>query len=275
MFENFSRKRKQEGPPVEVGEVRVVAKELTTGVKNKKTFKEVQEAKNELSALQEDREEKIKNLRNQKDEIRKLGVAEFKDEFRPVKRTETFNDLVAESERGLAEISEKIGSIREEFDFNPKHVDILEERKARVGEYITYIEGKLLVPQRDFLKKMNSFFGEDLSKIWVDNRNTEVFIESLKSETEKLPEVQTFLDLIEGVSGYDKPDIVKDALEKLKHDVNENIKINSVYQTEGEIKEAYDQMNRGVRLMDNISKTLTEAKNKEGRFVNKKESGLF
>lgn len=63
-----------------------------------KTMEDVEKAKANLESLKGERLEKIKELRSKKDEIRGLGVSEFEDEFHPVKRTETFNDLITQTE---------------------------------------------------------------------------------------------------------------------------------------------------------------------------------
>lgn len=276
MFERFGfGKKKQNLEEKKIDTLEVFVEPVEEVPRQPKTMEDVEKAKADLESLKAERFGKIKELRNKKDEIRGLGVSEFEDEFRPVKRTETFNDLITQTEQELAEISQKIGDIRNEFDFNPKYVEILEERRKRVVDYISYLGEKKAQNYRGLLKDIISSFGEDFSRVWPDGRNLEVFLDSLKSKREEFPEVSNFLDSIQGLSPYEHTEKIVQALKNFRQKVQESISEKSFYKTQGELDEVQKQINRGIRLDDEITKILTEAKNKEGRFENKKQPGVF
>ena len=238
-----------------------------------KTIEEVLIAKTELDELKEQRLEALSNLRTQKDNVRAIGVAEFEDENRPVKRTETFNDLVSETETELAEISQKIGDIRAEFNFTPTHVERLTERRGRVNDYIESIRQKMAPEYRAVESKMNSFFGSDsFENVFriKDVNAINIFLESLNKDSANLPEVKSFLDKIHGWNAYENRENILTELKSFRNEILKAIDEKTVYKTPGEINEAYSEINRGVALSDEITKMLSDAKNKEGNFKNQK-----
>lgn len=238
-----------------------------------KKIYQVKIAKQELEALQSERKEKIKEYREKKDEIKELGVAEFEDEFRPVKRTETFNDLISSTEKDLQEISEKIGQIREEFDLTPSYVKILEERRERVRGYIENIRQKMAPEYRAVESKINNFFGENPpSRNFTDGERVRIFLESLQKDNADLPEVKEFTDKFSGVSLYENEGVgfAEKEINDFRKIIKETITEKTEFKTKGEINEAYEEINRGISLDDRISKILTDAKNKEGDFKNQK-----
>lgn len=240
-----------------------------------KTIEDVKNAKAELDELKTQRLEVLSNLRAQKDEIRAIGVAEFEDENRPVKRTETFNDLVSETEKELAEISQKIGDIRNEFDFTPTHVERLTERRDRVNDYIESIKQKMAPEYRAVEAKINGFFGTDsLERVYRHREPSDVaiFLESLSKEKVILPEVKNFLDKVQGLSVYDKGEEILTELKSFRTEILKAIDEKTFYKTPGEVNEAYYKIDRGIRLTDEITKILSDAENKYGDFKNQKGS---
>lgn len=60
--------------------------------------------------------------------------------------------------------------------------------------------------------------------------------------------------------------LVKKEFKFFKEKIDEIIKEKTEYKTSAEENEAYTQIERGVRLDNEISKVLAEARNKEGKF---------
>lgn len=238
-----------------------------------KTMEDTLTAKLELDELKKQRLETLSGLRTQKDEIRAVGVAEFENENHPVKRTETFNDLVNNTEAELAEISQKIGDIRNEFNFTPSHVERLIERSQRVNDYIESIKQKMAPEYRAVESKINNFFGPDSFENLFETKDINAvgnFIRSLNKDNADLPEVKKFLDKIHGLNAYENSEDILTELKSFRKEILKVINEKTFYKTPGEVNEAYSEINRGIALSDEITKMLSDAKNKQGDFKNQK-----
>lgn len=262
--------KKKETPQEEVNE-EVIELTPETFKKKTKTLEKTIEAQEEIETLKEKRKEKLIEYREKKDEIKKVGVAEFEDEKRPVKRTETFNELLNDTEKELAEISQKVEDIREEFDMQPSHVQRLEDRRERVREYIESIKQKMAPEYREVKGKITNFFG-DLENVKNnakrDGKQTTYFLDAIKDSN--VPEVKSFFIKIQGLNPYENGEKIADEIYNLVNEIESGIKEHTFYKTPAEEREAQIQIERGVRLDDEITKLLRDAKNKEGRFENKK-----
>jgi chromosome segregation ATPase len=251
----------------------VVAKEENKKVEYKapKSLSDVVEAKEKLEVLKNKRKEQLREYRQTKDAIKKAGVQEFENQDRPVKRTNTFNELLEHQEIELEEISQEIEELREEFDLQPSHVQRLEDRRERVRDYIESLEKKMAPEYRAVKSKIAGFFGsiENVKKgAQRDGQQVNHFLDAIK-DTE-LAEVKSFLIKIHGLNPYENGDKIGDEIYNLTNEIEKGIKEHTFYKTPGEEREAYIQIERGVRLEDEIVKLLSDAKNKEGKFENKK-----
>lgn len=250
----------------------VVAKEnKEVEYKAPKSLSDVVEAKEKLEVLKNKRKEQLTEYRQTKDAIKKAGVQEFENQDRPVKRTNTFNELLEHQEIELEEISQEIEDIRKEFDLQPSHVQRLEDRRERVRDYIESLEKKMAPEYRAVKSKIAGFFGsiENVKKgAQRDGQQVNHFLDAIK-DTE-LPEVKSFLIKIHGLNPYENGDKIGDEIYNLTNEIEKGIKEHTFYKTPGEEREAYIQIERGVRLEDKIVKLLSDAKNKEGKFENKK-----
>lgn len=142
-------------------------------------------------------------------------------------------------------------------------------------DYISYLLEKKAQNYRDLLKNITSAFGENISRVWTDARNLNFFLDSLQSKRQEFPEVSNFLDSIQGLGPYEHTEKIVEALKIFKQKIKEAVDEKSFYKTEGELNEVQDQINRAIRLQDDITRILTEARKKEGRFENKKQPGVF
>lgn len=271
-FNPFNKTPKQN--PAEEKPV-VIQEQETASAPKPKTLDEVKQAISDLEELKNKRLTQISDLRDKKDEIRSIGVNEFVDENRQIKRTETFNNLVAEDENSLAEISQKIEDIRNEFDLTPNNVERLTEYRNRIHSYIEHIEQNMAPEYRAVEKKIINFFGEDNSVKIKDPNTILYFKDSLSQENMDLPEVQDFLNQLSDLSIHNPEhrNSIIYAISLLKEKIQTSMSEKTLYKTQGEIDEAYAKIQRGVELSDKITKRLSDAKNKEGDFSNKK--GVF
>jgi hypothetical protein len=187
------------------------------------------------------------------------------------KRTETFNDLMNETEEELVKISQEISDKQNEFNLEPSYVEVLEGRRKRVREEIERINNKMAPEYRKIQGSINSYFGEEerLAKLSVHESTTlNNFREYILAANVSIPEVKDFYEKVKQLRFYEES-----GLEEFKKEFKEFQKIiknkiieNTVYKTPAEEKEAHIQIQRGIHLDDEITKVLNEAKNKEGKF---------
>lgn len=243
-------------------------------LKKPKTMEDVLTAKDELEGLKGQRKQKLNEYREKKDQVTTAGVAEFKNEDRPVARTETFNELLADTEKELAEISQKITEIRTDFDMKPNHVQRLTERKDRIDTYVESIRQKMAPEYRELKEKIIGFYGRTenieqnvIKKIEVQGIN--IFLDSIKNKM-NLPEIESFFTKIHGLNLYENKEKIAQEIVVLYRDIEGAIVDKTFYKTPAEEREAEEKIQRGAELSHKVYKMLQDARNKEGDFKNQK-----
>ncbi len=120
------------GPKDVVVEMHPKEQEVVEVVPQSKTIEDIKEAKGEIASLQEKRQEVLEKHRDTVQELRDLGVNEFNPDTAP--RTKTVNEILNPIEEELAMISGEITEKREEFDLQPKRLEVLDVRMKRLED---------------------------------------------------------------------------------------------------------------------------------------------
>ncbi len=121
--------------------------------------------------------------------------------------------------------------------------------------------------------KINNFFGPDSFENLFETKDINAvgnFIRSLNKDNADLPEVKKFLDKIHGLNAYENSEDILTELKSFRKEILKVINEKTFYKTPGEVNEAYSEINRGIALSDEITKMLSDAKNKQGDFKNQK-----
>lgn len=100
--------------------------------KEPKTIEDVKNTIGEIRILQEERRNILDKHRKTVDDLRGLGVNEYSPDVKP--RTETVKDILGPIEEELASVGKQITDLREEFDLQPKHKQVVQERLLRLGQ---------------------------------------------------------------------------------------------------------------------------------------------
>ncbi len=151
-------------------------------VKAPKTIGDIKQAKEDIAHLQEKRQEMLDHHRDTIEELRALGVNEYKPDAAP--RTETVKDILNPIEEELVAISNEITEKRAEFDLQPSHVEVLDARLQRLEDLKAREEA-------DFL---NTPIGKDIhdweNKIEELEKNATDLRKSYAKEDEYMPLVK-------------------------------------------------------------------------------------
>lgn len=107
-----------------------------------KTIGDIKQAKEDIAHLQEKRQGVLDQHRDTSEELRALGVNEYKPDAVP--RTETVKDVLNPIEEELVAISKEITEKRAEFDLQPSHVEVLTLRLQRLEDLKTREEAEFL-----------------------------------------------------------------------------------------------------------------------------------
>lgn len=100
--------------------------------KDPKTIEDVKNTMGEIRILQSERRSILDKHRKTVDALRDLGVNEYSPDVKP--RTETVKDILGPIEEELASVGKQITDLREEFDLQPKHKQVVQERLFRLRE---------------------------------------------------------------------------------------------------------------------------------------------
>lgn len=244
------------------------------------TIEDVRKAKQDIMDLKSKKEEILNKLRDKKDEAYEEGVQQFKRDTEAMnldkkstsrKRTETFNDLMKDTEAELVQISKEIIDKQKEFSLEPSYVEVLEARRKRVEDVIGRIKNKFAPEYRTIQSNIISYLGESerVEKMTVHESTTLNNFRQYVLETNvSIPEVADFYEKVKGLRFYEEDGLAsfKKEFNEFRKIIKDKIKENTVYKTIAEEKEAEIQIQRGVSLHDEITKLLNDARKKEGKF---------
>lgn len=157
-------------------EPEVVSKE---NFRRPKSIEDVNQARSDIFALEDKRQEALTKIREEKQVVKAVGVNEF--ERNSSKRTKTFADLINPLEKELQDISQEITELRKEFDLQPSRVSVLTKRLQRLTDlkeleeriFSTTETGQKIKNFKDQIKsleqKKNAFLGEHPSPMELEN----------------------------------------------------------------------------------------------------------
>ncbi len=177
------------------------------------------------------------------------------------------------------EISKQIMDIRNEYNIQATPVEVYSMRYKMISNEVERITNNMAPEYSKLLLSLNNFFGDtnDSIKNHIINQNGKgisSFKDYLAKDFKENDEVLKFLTNIKDINLYnaDNEPQVLDAVLQLKENLKNKIQQETTYKTPGEKRDMQIKLQRLVRLLDNITRELRNAENKEDRFESEQKN---
>lgn len=267
-FDFLKNNKKEQVPDPSVLESVAPTEEEVKEEKPRLTLEEefalLDEKKKQIEALMKERQDFYLNAKELEEKIKSVGITD-----------EKIKEIRETIMQGGGEISEQITNIRKEYGIEPTPVEIYSARLDMLMKEIERVKNNMAPEYREVKKIIVDFFGDTSNglreKTIILNRPTSFtyFVQNLDKHSE-LEEVRSFMEETRNLSHYNNPEEVIKAVDNLQEKVEQKIKENTKYKTEGEEKEAFTRIDKLLYLADKVHKDMREAEKKEGRFASDK-----
>lgn len=243
----------------------VVKKDPLEGLSLEEKLKVLEEKKNMISQLEEERLEYYHQSKDFEDRMISLGLNE--EQRKKVKQQI--------SDEG-GEISQKIIDIRNEYGIEPTPVEILSNRMIMMMAEKERLSKNLQLEEKDKLNFINSTIEKLKEKGISEDSIISNFLTIIEhrrgsEEDDKNKNLFELSDQITNImkekSGHS--DLILISLNDFSSKLRESIKNNSVYKTPLEEKNGLQRYGKVIEIIDNIHSELKKARQGEGRYAKK------
>lgn len=241
-------------------------KDPLEGLSLEEKIKVLEEKKNEISKLEEERLEYYYKAKDLEDRMISVGLS--KEQRKKIKEQ-------ISSEGG--EISQKIIDIRNEYGIEPTPVEILSNRMIIMMSEKERLSKNLQLEEKEKLNFINSTI-EQLRNNKSRQSIISNFLLDIKhrymENSEDFDRDQDLFDLSDQINSImeEKPGdyvLVDISLTDFSTKLKESIKKNSLYKTPLEEKNVLHRYSKVLEIMDNIHSELKKARQGEGRYAKK------
>lgn len=227
------------------------------GLSLEERFNVLADKKSEIDSLQERRREFYIDAKNLEDKMIAMGITdEQKKEIR--------SQIVAQG----GEISEQISQIKKDYGIEATPVEVLSLRYKMLESEVDRVQKALESNRRELkpqvyglLLNIQSNHDDQFKYLKYQELMNLLRIDKYS----KISEVADFLNNANNDYREEIPNI-----KKLIEDLSSNIEKGVIYKTDGEIEAAEIRLNRIKKLWGKTDSDLQEAKNKSGRFAERK-----
>jgi len=240
-------------------------KDPLEGLSLEEKIKALEEKKEKISDLEEERLEYYYKAKDLEDRMVSVGLS--KEQRKKIKE---------QISKEGGEISQKIIDIRNEFGIEPTPVEILSNRMIMMMSEEERLSKNLQIEEK---KKLN-FINSTIEKLRDQKEISEVIINNFlgsiehRKNSDDSDKNQDLFDLSDNILDKlsEKPidfNLITNSLVDFSTKLKENIKKNSLYKTPLEEKNGRERLNKIDRIIDKIYSELKMARQGEGRYAKK------
>ncbi len=224
------------------------------GLSLEERFNVLVDKKSEIDSLEERRREFYIDAKNLEDKMIVMGITdEQKKEIR--------SQIVAQG----GEISEQISQIKKDYGIEATPVEVLSLRYKMLEAEVDRVQKALESNRRELKPQVYGL----LLNIQAGHNSQLRYQELLNIlHIDKYSKISEVADFLNDANTDYREEIPK--IKKLIEDLSSNIEKGTIYKTDGEIEAAEIRLNRIKKLWGKTDSDLQEAKNKSGRFAERK-----